>query len=169
MGFFSRGPTDVELEAKKDELKDQIEHLQGVIVDLNGEIRGLRAERGDYATRDQLQKEIEQLRKDKVTAEIEQDRLKENHEREKREVEHKVGLQQQTVDFQIDKARREVELEVRENNLAEDRRRFEENLAFNTERLENHMADFKELNVALLERLPKVNVEMNSGGSAKSD
>ena len=104
----------------------------------------------------------------KETHEREMAALREEFERKEREVLHMVGLEQKRqaeaakiAQKDVEHARRDAELKVRETNLAEERKRFEQQMKFVTDRftmMENYM---RETQGQILERLPNVNMNIN--------
>lgn len=57
----------------------------------------------------------------------------------KREVEHKVGLERKRQEFEIQQAKRETEVKVREENLAADKERFKAEMNFQREHLQSEI------------------------------
>jgi hypothetical protein len=139
---------------------------QRTIEELLEEVRGLRAElrkvkSAEAEHREQLGlvEESTELRKKIVDLEIKKDRLVEEHEREKREVKHMVGLERKRQEFEIDQAKRETTVTVREENLTADRKRFEEQMQFIQSRFEGEVGYLKGLMESILGRLPTVTVD----------
>lgn len=130
------------------------------------EIRGLRKDLSDARkqrdeARDHVkaEDEITALKKQIADLEIRRDKITEDHEREKREVKHMVGLERKRQEFEIDQAKRETTVTVREENLAADRKRFEEQMKFTTERFQAEVGYLKDLMGEVLDRLPTVTVD----------
>src|ERR1700758_2053878 len=84
---------------------------------LKGEVRSLRAERDQTKNLYALRSEIEELK-------LSKDRLVEDNDRKIGETEHKVGLLKVKQDHDVEHARREAMLGVREENLKADQERF---------------------------------------------
>ncbi len=101
-----------------------------------------------------LQREVE-------AAEIDKSKLKEEHAREERELRHMIGLEKKRQEFEIKKATEEATLKVREENLNREKRSFEDNLKFNTERFEKMESYMKDMMADILKRLPNVNMEIS--------
>lgn len=139
--------------------KGQKRKLEDQVDDLIREIRGLRAERGDLKTAAALEEEIRQLRQAREVELIEAARKTEAHDREKRDIEHMVGLEKKRQEVEIEQAKKEATLAVREENLQADRERFEENMKFVTERFGKETEYLKDIMGDILERLPHVNVD----------
>ena len=130
------------------------------------EIRGLRKQVAEIkgerdAVRDEisLSKALVALKTEKTDLEIDLARVKEQHEREKREIEHMVGLERKRREFEIDSAKRDTTLTVREENLTADRERFEKEMQFTRARFEEEVGYLKSLMGEVLERLPTVKVD----------
>jgi len=137
------------------------------------EIKGLRKDLKDMTKRAEtaeekvgLQEQIAalesqqtELRKKIELDKIERDRQVEKHEREKRELEHYIGLEKKRQEFEIDQAKRETEVAIREGNLATERDVFDKNLKFNNERFEKTEKMLREFCDSVLNRLPTVTVD----------
>ena len=154
------GKTDEALLAERQELLTEIRGLRR-------DLRDAKAERDDLREQTRLTDEITDLKKQVVDQEIRRSRLTEDHDREKREVKHMVGLEKKRQQFEIDQARRETTVTVREENLAADRKRFEEQMKFTTERFESEVGYLKDLMGEVLDRLPTVTVDKTVGDLAK--
>jgi hypothetical protein len=150
------------------ELIDEIRRLSKEVAELRGE-----RDAGKEAVK--LSSDIASLKKELTDLRIEKDRETEKHEREKREVEHMVGLEKKRQEFEVDAAKRDVKLTVREENLKEDRQRFEQEMQFTRERFEKEVGYLQGLMKEVLERLPTVTVEksidlaMNGNGNGQRE
>lgn len=144
-----RSKTDT---TERDEL---IAEIQG----LRADIAGLRKTRDAETKASNLASEIEGLKATIVDLGIEKSKLDEQHARETREVEHKVGLQKKRADFEQESAKREATLAVREENLAADKDRLKEQVEFLQGRFEAEVGYLKELMGEVLHRLPDVQIE----------
>ena len=80
--------------------------------------------------------------------------------RQERELKHMIGLEKKRQEWEIEVAKKDTSLTVREGNLAAAQKRFEEQLAFNTDRFEKMESYLKDMMSNILERLPNVNVEL---------
>lgn len=134
------------------EIIERIETLSKAVAKLRGE---------RDATKESLKlsDDIVELKKRLTNTQIEYDREKEKHEREKREVEHMVGLERKRQEFEVTSAKRDVQLTVREENLKEDRRRFEEEMDYTRKRFGEEIGRLDGLMKDILKRLPEVKVE----------
>jgi uncharacterized small protein (DUF1192 family) len=150
---------------RRDEKLDdptQIEKLAREIADdiyrrLHGELSGIKDVTklaGRVAT---LRQEVEKLT-------IERDRKQEEYDRREREIEHKVGLERKRQEFEITQAKRETTVVIREENLAADKQRFEEQMAFHQERFEEEVKSLRKLVNKMMERLPSAEIIANFGG-----
>jgi hypothetical protein len=115
-----------------------------------------------------LSTEIRELKREIVEQQIKRDKQKEEHEREKRDVKHMVGLEKKRQEFEIQQAKRETEVTVREENLTADKNRFAKQMEFQQERFEKEVGYLKSLMEQVLNRLPTVTVDRQVGGSSRS-
>jgi hypothetical protein len=147
----------VSLFAKQDDpvAQELLDELRG----LKKEVAQLHGEREANTEAIKLSDAIVKLKKELTNLQIEKDREKESHSREKREVEHMVGLERKRQEFEVDAAKRDVKLTVREENLQSDRERFEQEMKFTRERFEKEVGYLQGLMKEILERLPTVSVE----------
>jgi len=83
----------------------------------------------------------------------------EDYERQQRDLKHMVGLEKKRQEFEVEQAKRETVLKVKEENLANDKKRFQEQMTFHQERFEKEVGYLKELMGQILERLPTVTVK----------
>lgn len=115
--------------------------------------------RADDAGDAPARSKVANLEREKVQLEIRLDRVKEEHARETREIEHMVGLHKEQVKQEMELAERSAKIAVREENLTADRERFEEHLSFMRERTETELERLGKLTGEILERLPTVTVD----------
>lgn len=112
---------------KKDALQtrllDSIEALSKQVSELKGERE---ANREVLTLTDQVKK----LKKEIGDLEVGKSKLEEKNERERREIEHMVGLEKTRQKQELELAKREAKLEVSEANLEAEKARFNENVAF---------------------------------------
>jgi len=120
-------------------------------------------ERDDAAKHAGLWKTASDLREQIETLKIEKARKEEQHAKEERELRHMIGLEKKRQEFEIDQARKETALKVREENLAADKKRFEDQMTFNTERFEKMEGYLKDMMKEILGRLPNINMEITRG------
>lgn len=140
------------------------------IQNLSKQVAGLRGERDAEKDSLKLAQERTKLKKELTDLEIEYDREKEKWAREKREVEHMVGLQKKRGEFENESATREAKLSVREENLAADKIRFDEHVAFIEERFDQQFGSLNGLMEKFLERMPTTKQLISVGGvSANGD
>ena len=140
---------------RTDELLARIEELSAQIAELKGEATGLRRTRS-------LTEEVDRLREEIARLKVEKSTLEEANAREKREVEHMVGLERKRAEHDRDNAIREVKLAVREENLAAERERFDREMEFREERFTSEVGYLKDLMEKILERLPTVSVSQRT-------
>ena len=144
----------------------EIEELTATIAGLKGEIRALRTEKDRTAEVTALQQQIADLeiRKAKIVSDQEIRELTTKHKIGllKAEWEQEKALQQR----ENEAALKEARLTVREENLAADRARFEEQMAFHKEQIAGEISRFERLAHQLMERLPTI--EVNLEGPAQT-
>lgn len=104
-----------------------------------------------------LSGELTKLRGDLETLRIEKARKDEEFRRKEREIEHKVGLERKRQEFEIEQAKRETSVVVREENLKADRSRFEEQLKFHEERFAAEVGYLKDM---LSQLLPSTEIKI---------
>ena len=104
---------------------------------------------------------VAELKRQIVDLEIQKGKIEETHAREDRELRHMIGLEKKRQEVEIEQAKRETSLKVREENLVADRKRFEEQLAFNSKRYETMETYLKEMMADILARLPNINAQVS--------
>lgn len=112
---------------------------------------------------DDLLDTLRTLRQSISSLEIEKGRKQEEFDRRERETEHKVGLERKRSEFEASAAKREATLSVREENLAADRKRFEEQMTFHDKRFTEEVGYLKSLIESLAERLPSLEMTADVG------
>lgn len=128
-------------------LSEQVDRLEA-------EIKRLSEETGAYGRIKQLQKVEKELREQIETLKIEKSRKEEDHAKQERELRHMVGLERERQKFEVDAAKREAMLEVREENLDADKKRFEEQMKFHEKRFTEEVGYLKGMLTQVLDRLP---------------
>lgn len=116
----------------------------------------LQRAQGDVKEALKLGETIQRLQKQVSDLEISKSKKEEEFAREKREVEHMVGLQREKSEFETESAKREATLSVREENLKADRTRFEEQMKFQNDRFTQEVGYLKEMLGRVLEAIPNV-------------
>lgn len=111
-----------------------------------------------------LQGQITELREKLETLRISKARKDEEFATREREIEHKVGLERARQEFEIEQAKREATVAIREENLEADKERFAEQMEFHRTRLEAEVASLRDLTGKLLERLPSAEIIANISG-----
>jgi hypothetical protein len=134
------------------EISAKIETLTRKVAELKGEKAAASEELG-------LSTRVVELQREKTRLEIELDRVKQQHERENREIEHKLGLHRKQVKVEIDLAKREQVVTLREEALSAQQSRFEEEMKFMRERMQGEIDRVSALTSEILERLPVVKVD----------
>lgn len=142
-----------------DELLEEIRGLRRDVAALKGEREALREEAALADSIQTLKVKVEDLK-------IEKGRLTEEHAREKREVEHMVGLEKNRQKVEMEQATRDAKLTVREENLAADKDRFDKHVEFIEERFGEEVGYLKDLMGQVLGRLPTVSVDKTVSSTA---
>lgn len=128
---------------------------------VQGELEGIRSVTD-------LSAKVKQLRADVEKLEVEKARREEEFARKEREVEHKVGLERKRQEFELAAGRREATLAVREENLAADRKRFEEQMKFHDDRFTAEVGYLKEMLGQVIKRLPSAEFTADLSPAKKS-
>lgn len=110
-----------------------------------------------------LSEQVLNLKRQIADLEITKSKQKEEHDKQERELRHMIGLEKKRQEVEIVQSKKDTELTVREGNLAAEKKRFEDNLKFNTERFQSMETYMKEQMKSILERLPNVNMEIKRG------
>lgn len=100
--------------------------------------------------------QVDTLKRELNDLKIEKSKQDEEFARREREVEHMVGLERKRAEFEKEAAKREATLSVREENLAADRKRFEDQLSFHETRFTEEVGYLKEMVGRVLEAIPNV-------------
>lgn len=135
--------------------------LAAEIADLRAAIEALRTERDETGRVRKLREEVGKLEREKAT-------LTEDSARKIRETEHKTGLLKTKQEHDVEHARRMAVLEVREENLAADRERFEAEMKFQRDHFDQRADKQDEILKAILERLPAIDVSLNGAAAPRS-
>ena len=144
----------------------EIEELTATIAGLRGEVRAL-------TTMKDRTEDLTRLREQIAELEINKNKLIADQAERERATKHKVGLLMEKQEQ--DKAHqdrmneitlREARAGVREENLAADRKRFEEQIEFVQTQIKGEIDRFMTLQQQLMERLPTI--EVNLEGPAQT-
>ena len=118
-----------------------------------------------YGERLELNEEILKLKRDISGLEITKSQREEEFAKQERELRHMIGLERKRQELeraqsQVDaeQAARTAALDVREEALVAERKRFEEQLAFNTERFGQMEKYLKDMLSDILQRLPNISM-----------
>lgn len=129
------------------------------IVDLRKSVEDLTARKEAVKHEVELSDEIVRLKIQVSNLEIQKSKKQEEHDKQERELKHMIGLEKRRQEFEINQAKRETTVTVREENLAADKARFEEQMQFHENRFKEEVGYLKEMIADVLKRLPTVNVE----------
>lgn len=105
----------------------------------------------DIAKASDLKQQIEALK-------VEKSSIEERYQRQEREVEHKIGLERKRQEFEVEQAKRETTVLVREENLSADKERFKAEMEFQREHLEGEIESLRSLVGQMLKRLPSAEI-----------
>jgi hypothetical protein len=111
-----------------------------------------------------LEGRIVEMREQIETLRIEKGRKDEEFARKEREIEHKVGLVKQRQKVELEQAKREATLSVREENLKASEDRFAKQMEFQQKRFEEEVGYLKDLMKDVMKRLPSAEIIANLGG-----
>lgn len=155
---------------------DALHRLANEIETLTREVSKLKGERDAQAELVKYQEEILQHKQRIEKLKLEEDRLKEKHEREIREVTHKVGLERKRQEFEAEQKLKEIEqerkgavLEVRETNLEKAQELFQEQMDFMTKRMEKENSYVRKMLETIIQYLPNVNMEIMRDNTPKDE
>lgn len=135
------GSSEQEFERKLRELWNE------ALSRVNEELQGIKSLRD-------LSAKVRQTREELETLKIEQGRKDEEFAKREREIEHKVGLERERQKVELENAKRDATLSVREENLKADRKRFEEQMKFHEDRFTEEVKYLKEMLGEIVQRLP---------------
>jgi len=131
---------------------------------LKNQIADLKLERSKVTKEVELSEQIVKLKTEISDLTINKSKLNEEHQKQERELRHMIGLEKKRQEFEIDQAKREVTTKVKEENLAADKKRFEEQLKFHNDRFEKEVGYLKDLMGQVLLRLPNVTASIEKKG-----
>lgn len=137
----------------------EIAKLTEKIAELTGEISALKSEKSAIAELRRLRGQSDELRKEIVKLQIEKDKLDEDNARKLREVEHKVGLEKMRQTHELEAAKKDAELTVREESIVAQKEQFEAEMEFRQKQFDGQIDYLKILMKEILGRLPSVQVD----------
>ena len=156
MGIFKK--VEPEIKEVEEEVVDDLHELRSAVDKILKLVEG----RKNVVA---LTDEVVALKTSIADLEINKSKLTESHEREKREVQHFVGLEKKRQEVEIDQATREATLKVREENLDADKARFDDHIKFVEEKQAKHLDDIKALLSQVMDRIPTVTVDVTKSAS----
>lgn len=145
-------PTEKKAKERRDTILEAIQVLSLDLAEVKGELAATSSQR-------RLQNELNKLKEQISDARIEKSRMDEEHARERREIEHHVGLERQRVDLEIENAKTQAALTAREENLQGKEDLFDQHMKFYKEQMDAHIDDVKNLLNQVMTRIPTVNVD----------
>lgn len=157
------------LTPSKDPTSERFDTLMEELAELKRSVAELKGEEAAFSKVRTLESRINMLTRQLTDKQIDYDREHEKWEREKRDVEHMVGLQRKRGEFETEAAEREAKLSVREENLAAQQARFDEHVAFIEKRFDEQFASLNSLTEKILERMPTTRQLITVGGNGSSE
>jgi predicted nucleic acid-binding Zn-ribbon protein len=155
--------------SRTDPTSERYDALMIKLGDLKQQVAELSGDRAGHQRAQTLEEELAKLRRDLTDKQIEFDREQEKWDREKREVEHMVGLQQKRSEFDAEAASREATLSVREENLTAQQQRFDEHVKFIEKRFDQQFKSLETLTGQILERMPTTQQLITVGASKNGE
>lgn len=150
---------------RREMMAEEIEELTRELGTIHQELTGLRQERAALNEELALSDQVITLKRKVSDLEIQRAQKQEEQDRKVRETEHRVGLLRVQQEHDVENAKRETMLEVRESNLSKDKERFEQEMKFQREHMQREVDRIESVLGQVLERLP--NVELAMSGSIK--
>lgn len=142
-----------------------VEELQETLREIvDGAVREALGDTNDVLRRART---VRKLQEDINDLEIDKSKRNEQYDRREREVEHKVGLERNRQQFEVEQAKREAEVSIREENLTADRERFEKQLEFHEKRFTEEVGYLKGIVEQVLERLPDASIAIAVGAQSR--
>lgn len=92
-----------------------------------------------------LSEEVKKLTQQVSTLEIKKSKIEEDFAKERREIEHKLGLEKNRQKQELELGLREQQIKLREENLKADRDRFEANMKFMNDRFSTEVGYLKDM------------------------
>ena len=130
-------------------------------------LQGIKADLSKIKDVTSLKAQIQVLEDSVTDLTVQKSRKEEEFAKREREVEHMIGLEKSRHEFEVDKATQEAVLTVREENLATERKAFEDQMKFNTDRFEAEVKYQRELLQDVLKQLPSAEIIANIGGGGE--
>lgn len=149
----------------KEKAAKELSKLNERIEQLTQQISELRAERNAEAELTALTQERDKLKRQITDLEVEKSKIDERNARERREVEHKVGLLKQKQEHDTEHAKRMAILEVKEENLKHEKKVFDDQMKFREDQFDKQFATLKGLTEKIFEHLPNVNYDITEDRS----
>ena len=134
-------------------------HLSSELKDLRQAILELKQEKRIVGQEVELSKEVVKLKNELTTLGIEKSKVEERHAKEERELKHMIGLEKKRQEVELVQASKAATLSVREEALAAERKRFDDQMAFREKRFTEEVGYLKDMCKQILDRLPTVTVD----------
>jgi len=138
--------------ARESTLGNVVKNLvEKILTDANSEVKKL------YEAVD-LGNEVKSLRAEIAKLEIQESQINEKYAKREREIEHKLGLEKTRQVQDLEFGLREQKVKLQEENLTLDRKRFEENMKFTTDRFSTEVTYLKDM---IQKLVPKTSININ--------
>ena len=154
---------------RPDPTSERFDTLMDELAGLKRQVAELRGDREGHGRARKLETELATLKRELTDKQIEFDREQEKWDREKREVEHMVGLQRRRSEYDAEAAAREAKLVVREENLTAQQQRFDEHVAFIEKRFDQQFRSLEKLTGQILERMPTTKQLIHVGANGRDE
>lgn len=132
------------------------------VVGISSKEKRLLEDLREHAKGLELATSVLNLKKQINDLEIEKSKIKEQHAKEDRELRHMIGLEKKRQEFEIEQSKRETTLKVQQENLAADKKRFEDQMKFHETRFTEEVGYLKDMIKNVLDRLPNVSASFEA-------
>lgn len=144
---------------------EDIGEIRNDVIRLKEMVANLQVEKRKLTAQVTLNEEIIRLKETISDLEINKSKIEEIHAREERELRHMVGLERERQKVELTNAKKETSLDVREEALAADKKRFSDEMKFQNDRFSKEVDYLKGILGEILSRLPTVTVDKKIGKS----
>jgi chromosome segregation ATPase len=151
----AKGGTHMGLFGLSDEERELLKEMRG----LKEAIADLRVRKDVLKREIDLSNEVVNLKRQISDLEVKKSSLEEKHAREDRELRHMIGLEKKRQEFEVESSKKDAVITVRQENLDADKKRFEDQMKFQSSRFTEEVVYLKSLMGEILDRLPTVTVD----------
>lgn len=143
----------------KDKARKEIQELTEQIAKLTAEVKTLSRQRQGLQNIEAIEAERDKLRRQINDLSIDKEKLEEGFDRERREIEHKIGLQKKKAEFDRDAGKREAIIAVREENLKSQQEEFDARMKFREKQFDSQVEYLQSIMEQILNRVPTITVD----------